>query len=78
MQALPKSFRRDHKSRGLSCVYACKKITYARSSCYSLCQSSVDYANIKITQHALKVSVFIMLKLDVTGMKKEKKCQHHE
>ena len=37
-------------------VYACKKITYARwrscSPCH--CQSSVDYGNNKITQHAPK------------------------
>ena len=36
----------------------------------SLCQSSVDYRNYKITQHALEVSVFIMLKLDTIRKKK--------
>ena len=35
----------------------------------SLCQSSVDYGNYKITQHALEVSVFIMLKLDTIRKK---------
>ena len=38
-----------------SCVYACKKITYARLRFCSPCQSLVDYGNTKITQHALKV-----------------------
>ena len=35
------------------------------------CQSSVDYGNTQITQHALKTSVFMMLTLD-TILKKKK------
>jgi len=31
----------------------------------------MDYGNTKITQHALKVSVFIMLKLDTIEEEKE-------
>ena len=33
--------------------------------------SLMDYGNTKITQHALKVSVFIMLKLDTIEEEKE-------
>ena len=57
-------------NRGSLCVYACYKLKsfgwdlqtvvhcvcmHAERSC-SPCQSSVDYGNTKITQHALKVS----------------------
>ena len=39
------------------CVHACVRGgRYARSRSCSPCQHSVDYGNIKITQHALKVS----------------------
>ena len=37
-------------------IYAWKKITYACLRSSRPCQSSVDYGNTKITQHALKVS----------------------
>ena len=37
-------------------IYAWKKITYACLRSSSPCQSSVDYGNARITQHALKVS----------------------
>ena len=59
-------------NRGPPCLYACKKVTCARSRSCSPSQSSEDYGNIKISQHALTVSVFMMLKLD-TARKKRKK-----
>ena len=37
----------------------------------------MDYGSNKITQHALKVSVFIMLKLDTTPKKKKKNCRKY-
>ena len=50
-----------------------KKITYERSRSCSLCQSSVDYGNTKITQHAPEVpKVFRVLKLDTKQKKKKK------
>ena len=41
---------------GPPCVYACQKVTYARYRSCSPCQSLVDYGNIKVSHHALKVS----------------------
>ena len=37
----------------------------------------MDYENIRITQYALKVSVFIMLKLDTIQKKMKKKKKSH-
>ena len=50
--------------RGPPCLYACKKIANTH---YRSCQSLVDYENIKITQHALRVRTFRVLKLTLNG-----------
>ena len=42
-----------------------------RSHAHVKGQSLVDYGNIKMTQHALKVSVFILLKSDTIIMEEE-------
>ena len=54
-------------NQGPLCVYVFKKVyTICMSSLtsYSPCQSSVDYGNIKIIQHALTMSESSVLKLD--------------
>ena len=39
-----------------ACVHACDHHRHVTERSCSPCQSSVDYGNTKITQHALKVS----------------------
>ena len=48
--------------------------THVKDPVVRPCESSVDYGNIKITQHALKLArVFRMFKLDTIRKKKKKK-----
>ena len=51
------------------CVYTCKQIMYAHIK-NPVVKSLVDYGNIHITQHALKASVFKIMKLDTIQKKK--------
>ena len=54
---LYKSHSDETINRGPPSVYTrAQNITYARKRFCSPCWSSKDYGNIKITQHALKVS----------------------
>ena len=39
------------------CIHMQKDHTHVKDLVYSPCQSSVDYGNNKITQHALKMTV---------------------
>ena len=48
-----------------------KSHTHVKNPVVRPFQSSVDYGNTKITLHTLKVSVFIMLKLDTIRLKKK-------
>ena len=67
------SLGRDFKPRCLCVRISTRaKLTHTRQRSCSPCQSSVDYGNAQITQHALKsVGIFQILKLD-TMRKKQK------
>ena len=65
LQTLQKLFRWDYKPRSPVCIsmrkyhtQACESIIYTCLRYCSPYQSSVDYRNTQITQHALKVSCF--------------------
>ena len=55
------------------CVCAKRSHTHVKDPVVHACQSSVESRNTKITLHAVKVSVFRMLKLNTTQKKKKKK-----
>ena len=80
LQTLQKLFRWDYKLRSPVCIsmqkyptQACKSILYACLRYCSPYQSSVDYRNTQITQHALKVSCFSQCWSWDTSVEKMKK-----
>ena len=66
-------------NRDPACVYmhAERSLTYVKDPLGHV-MSSFGYGNTKITQHALKVSVFIRFKLDTVGKKKKERNRDRE